>query len=507
MRIALLLLLSACATPLVRFGAPVASAVPPAIVEVVDLGGLPLPASGEVERRHSDGALSAGEWVALLGDGLDASARVSVDGQALAIEGFLRDGGLLVRVPRGLSPLEPHTLRVETAHGMVQRPLSVTTWAVAADTDGDAVRLARLVPGHKDVFAEPTEIALRRAKHTAQSPDGALLYVIQTPKDGRAELIVVHLAAKGGPEALASLEVATPSPPAGLLAVGTTLLVLGERHLLRFDVSDPTAPRAAGVLELTAEAQRVYVDLAPLGPYVAALETWGNRVDLIDVASLSRVGSVDVAPEMQLPYAIDLAPAPGGASLWVLAGPNFRVAGKRVAELTRGIVGDEASAPAAAPQLLEVGLDGAKPVVLARRGLPDGFYPLFALAEPTGDVIVSGVGGAVLDVSQLDLSLDGLKKLVTLVGDLAQFGRIVRVPAAGAPQTVIEGLALYLNLDRLAGGQLVYAAMRIGAKPFPPSLKVDWGIETASRGYAPLRSLGAELIIPPYSYGHIEVLD
>src|SRR5262245_46401114 len=85
----------------------------PTLTEVVDLGAMP-PPQGTVERLDSDNWFTPGEWVALLGDQLTATTKVTIAGRQVEVGGFLEGDSLLVRVPRGLQP-GLQTVNVETA--------------------------------------------------------------------------------------------------------------------------------------------------------------------------------------------------------------------------------------------------------------------------------------------------------------------------------------------------------------------------------------------------------
>src|SRR5688572_5903491 len=89
---------------LMRVAGPTADDAPPRIETVVDLGALPLATVGKLSREHHDGVFTPGEWMAVLGPGLAREGvRVHVGGRAVDVAGFV-EGGLLLRVPRGLSP-------------------------------------------------------------------------------------------------------------------------------------------------------------------------------------------------------------------------------------------------------------------------------------------------------------------------------------------------------------------------------------------------------------------
>jgi len=527
-------LAAGCAgTTLVRVAIPDGRAGAPHIRQLVDLGALPLPATGPVSTAASDGRFTPGEIVAVVGEHLSASPRVDVDGRPVELVGHLTGGSLLVRLPRGLDPAIPHGLRVTTAGGEATTPVQVQSYVVAADTGAGVVRVLTVSGRDAATFGEDVrEVALPRAKFVAISPSGAFAYVLQTPKKDdsgacHSELLVLHLGAAGGPRELARTLVDTSSPGAWLLPLDDdTLVVVGERDLVVLDDLLAAKPRVRGRLEAPkAPAKQAWLDALLLdgGRRAALLDGWDNRLDLVDLASLDSprlVHSLALAPAGALPAVVDLAAGPAGR-FWVLTGPNYRLAGRTiqraataVANGARELAGVKPAATTQAPVLetvparvlgVRLAGDGAsrrleldgKPTAL-----PADFHPLFG--RDTGErLLVSGVSTRALDFSEVDLSLDGVRALVRSLGDTVQLGRLVAVDRDGAARVQTQGLALYFDLDLLPSGQMVYGIVRIGPKVLPPSLAVDWGVEAGPGSYRKLRSLESKAVIPPYSYGLI----
>src|SRR5687767_8675234 len=69
----------------------------PSLDQVIDLGAMPIVPEGLIAPLHSDGVITPGEWLALVGDELGADPRVSIGGRRAKVEGYLEGGSLLVR--------------------------------------------------------------------------------------------------------------------------------------------------------------------------------------------------------------------------------------------------------------------------------------------------------------------------------------------------------------------------------------------------------------------------
>jgi hypothetical protein len=91
-----------------------------------------------------------------------------------------------------------------------------------------------------------------------------------------------------------------------------------------------------------------------------------------------------------------------------------------------------------------------------------------------------------------------------------QFGRILRLREGGSAEPVVKGPALYFNLDTLTDGTLLYSVIRPGFGVLPPSLDVEWGVESAGssdadQDYQRLVQLEWTTLIPPYALGLLSV--
>ncbi len=532
---------------------PAPSAGTPKIERIIDLGALPLAESGSLDKSHSDGKLSPGEWCGVVGRGLGADATVTLAGRALPVEGYLKGGGLLVRVPRGLSPRVAHTLQVTTPGGQAERRVMVHGTLVAAGTHGGEVVFIDITPKAPDALSgQRTVVELDdEVEAVVISPSGALLYAVPAPTTWldpdtgqtvqRAKAVIFHLGAKDHPRRHGSINLDLPAAASALFMPAEHLLaaVCGHR-LVVLDVSKPGTADRVAVLDLPTNQGRptAYTEVEMLagGRRTALLEIHGNRVVFVDLAHPTAprlVGSLGLAGSVNIPLSIDLARVPGDPDgLWVLMGLNWRVAtaklknktkklkGKLKRKIANVMLGSKEHREAEGgtvkvsdvidklpsdmivtthSRLVRVKLDPDGPKVIGQRVLPDKFFPFFALAQPGGQVLVSGVGGQVWDLHGIKLSSGGVAKAVELLHDMGSLGRIVRVADGQEPSTMLSGVALYFQMLQIPDGPLVWSTLRPGVEVLPPDIAVDWGVEGEHNAWAQIKRLGWKAILPPYA--------
>lgn len=544
-------LASSCAAPLVRVAAPDLRAGSPAIEGLVDLGGRALPDSGPLSRDDSDGVLTPGEWVAVVGQHLDAGTATgaTVDGNAIPVKGHLQGGSLLIQVPRHLGPRKSHLLTVTTPAGVASATFTVKAYVVVGDTDGKKVHLLPIDATAKTVLSKSAlDLDVQSAHLHVLSPAGGWLYVVQSlgkqsqQNSMLSEMAVVHLAAASGPRLVGSFPIRSLDlPTSATMLDESTLVLLTESELLVCDVrgakvallSRVDLPRANG------KGKSLYTDVEALSARsaVVVLEAFGNvalLVDLADLRSPRLLGSVAASETKDTPWSIDLVPDPDdGNAVWLLQGPNLRMSGEKVSrafddladsiKAKVGLVKPSStcatcrSAPRQAPKeqeshgrLLQLRADGNSLQPGSERALPDDFYPFYVLPQPKGQWLVSGVSSDVFRFAGLPRSVDGVKAAIDVLTGSVQFGRILRLRDGAAAESVVKGSALYFNMDALADGTILYSVIRPGFSALPPSLTVEWGVESAGstdadQDYRSLVELEWQSIIPPYAFGMLSV--
>lgn len=517
-------MIPACApVPLFRVASPEPSTGLPLVSGLVDLGISP-GARGLLDRAASDGRFTPGELIAVLGRGLHGATGVTLGGHDIPVAGLLKGGSLLVRLPRGLDPRRPHALRVITPAGEDSVSISTHRYLIAAEPDGMTLRFMAIGPAPDPPLGqEPTELPVKEVLAVAVSGDGARAYTLEqvTRREGAgfwARIRTIDMGAPGGPRAVGPLRrVEADSEPRALGMQGAdALLVLCERELLSVPLAG-AQPVSLTLPGLVKGQPPLYMDLevAPGGDTALLLDARGNgllRVKLGPPGTPPEVaGSIKLARDSKLPLTIDLARDPDDpAAVWVLQGPNFRVAGHKLQEtlgkLKSKVLGTVyTSSEADAKTLSRIVRVKADPQGVLRQDrevpLPAAFYPFMLLTRPGGDLLVSGVGNRVFEFASLELSTHAVKQALELVVDAPQLGRILHLGPDREARARVKGVLLYFGLQALPDGTLLYNLLRPGVSITSPFLAADWGVEATGAGYRHLARLGWSNLIPPYRLG------
>ncbi len=318
------LLLAACATS----GAGTAveprdldpAGGPPRIGAVEDLGGIDIPAIGQVRPHASDGVAVIGETLCIRGRHFGRQPTVSVGGQVAAVVSRTGDGGILVRVPVG-TPVGRQAVAVTQEYGTFEHPIEVRRLGAlhAAErvvwfelgADGPRARGASPIAG---------------VRHLQLSADGRAAYLI----DGQGTLTSYELAAAGAPASAGKLALG-PAPLRALLAANAAhrLLVLRERDLVVLDTSASLRPAIRETRPLPAwlrGSRKLRTAISPDGRLLAVGFPERNRVAVIGVdrlnAEVAAPHDLVLVSEVRAPMLVDLAFAPDGATLWALTGSN-----------------------------------------------------------------------------------------------------------------------------------------------------------------------------------------
>jgi hypothetical protein len=522
----LVLLVTGCGAALLRAPGPEGGGSP-RIDRLVDLGSLPVAWKDDtLDTSESDGVFFPGEHVAVIGGGLH-SAELAVDGAPAKTVGYLRDGSVIVRLPGSLAPMKGHRITAGDAVASFDSSLYV----IASDTDGNRVRFVCLGGDPKRVADPDLSIAQSRALFHAVSPDAAFVYSLALHEkrgmDHDAEVLAIHLGAKGKPKTVSELRLAMKSHPTGItFAPDGTLVVLGNRELITVDVTSPAAPALLGRIELSDDDGDRHVEMLFRGTDAVLLEASDNRVRAVSIADprAPKLGpDLLVGPAEDFPFSVDLVPDPRDPkALYVLQGLNLRLGGKKVEEgkgsitglvrkgydLVRGKSVPEAEKPAfdvpkrARLVRVAVGPDAiTKGEVIE---LPDELLPLFGLAADDA-FYVSGVAPGALDANGLDASIDGAARVLGFLKDSAQMGKIAKVTRDGKTEIVLQGVAMIFDIDRLPTGKIAYSGMRLSGRLLPPFVGVSWGVGFEDGLFYALHDLEYDYFMPPYTYGQVSV--
>jgi|GEM_PF-3184349 len=515
-------LVSCGGVSLIRTDSPRDRVGNPQITGITDLGGLPIPASGSVSGNESDGVITPGEWIALNGINISKDTALDIDGMQLPIQGYFNNGSVLFRVPRGLSPRGEHKVTARNSGGESSFKFSIRSYIVTADFDGENVRVITTIPaGKKFLSEEISRLNIGGAKVCALTAEGSLLAIAsgvdkEKIRNGlNNKIFIVNMAARNRPEVIAQFISPENSWPTALAFINEhTLAVVSRSSLVIVDIINPQKPVTLGSIDLSKEAKSTEItipqylnEIAILGNGKCALmDAVSNRIIFAVVEQGNvRVDSVYDVPESgNLPYSIDIAADPDDPNGCILLqGPNLRVGGEKIARFIKsfsdsnveGAKKEEVSVPC---RILKITGSSGRPSIVSKRILSDKFFPMYIYAGKNDQQYVSGINSDVLNFAGVDLSMKGAGKVVDVMKNTVQLGRVIKVNGNAQPETIVQGMALYFNIDIL-GDDAVYSIIRAGYRVLPPSVTAEWGIEVSRGGYVMIKRLEMKSLIPPYS--------
>lgn len=297
----------------------------PVITDIVDLGGVDVPARGQIRPSGRDGVAVVGEGLWLRGQGFGRQPTVYVAGAVAEVLARTADGGIVVRVPPGTSA-GSQTLRVRTLAGQTEAPLTVRRYAVAWNNLGQSRWLDASDDGRgPSAMAQKPSVTLPAISRLAFSSDARAAYVLGP--DAR-ELSVIDVAAVGGPGKVFALELeGKPVWALKAAALAPILVVLREDDVMVLRTEQAARPPRSRPRPLPVEVQKrepIAAAVSPDGRHLAIAVAQGNQVALLslsDRAPLPIEAWLTIDDGMRAPPIRDLGFAIEGNVLWVLSGP------------------------------------------------------------------------------------------------------------------------------------------------------------------------------------------
>jgi hypothetical protein len=292
----------------------------PRITAVEDMGGIDIPAVGQVRPHASDGVAVIGETLCIRGKQFGRQPTVSVGGQVAAAVSRTGDGAILVRVPVG-TPVGAQRVTVTQENGTGEHTVQIRrlgglrasdqlVW-IELGADGPRVRGKSAVAG---------------ARHLQMSADARAAYVLSQ----EGVLTSFELAAAGAPAVSATLELG-PAPVRALLAASAAhrLYVLRDRDLVVLDTSAPLRPGSLEAKLLPTwlrGARKVRAAVSPDGRLLAVGLLERNRLSVVAIDQLGPDAQpppeLSLVADVRAPMLVDLAFSPDGVTLWALTGTN-----------------------------------------------------------------------------------------------------------------------------------------------------------------------------------------
>ncbi len=512
---------------LIRTEKPAHITGPPIIKTVIDLGGLPLAALGIIDQKMNDNLYTPGEWAAIVGNNLASpETKVMIDKKMIDVSGYFEDGSILVRIPRGISPLAETEIIVKTELGESAFPVKITSYVVIGDTKAKMFRFYRTNTDNGEYLEnEVSSISSGISSRYTISPNGSMLYITQSESltSNTHMLTAVHLGNSDCPVVSSSIELGINSLPSAVDVnpSGDILLVLGNDEILLFDISNPVVPEVIGKLSLpsnndNAVSSYINAEFFDDGKSALVLEAFSNTIQIINLSIPSKpkiTQSLELAPGIKFPVIPDIKQDPGDPSLlWVLQGPNMNLSYQGFAELLINLVASNKSdnkddeSLVGQKQLLKLRHRNNRLTIEKKIPLPRGFFPLSMHADKKMNVLVSGVNYDLLGYTEIEPDFEGMKKILTLLENTIALGRIIRIKDNDEIITEAKGLSVFFDVESIPGDvNLIYSVMKLGPRYIPPSLGVDPGIEIREKQHIIIRKLDWKTILPPYDMADITV--
>ncbi len=297
----------------------------PEIADVIDLGGVDVPARGRIRPSGRDGVAVVGEGLWVRGQGFGRQPTVYVAGAVALVLARTADGGIVVRVPPG-TLAGKQTLRVRTLAGQAQVPLNVRRYAVAWNNLGQSRWLDASDEGRgPSALAQRHSVTLPAISRLAFSSDARAAYVLGS--DAR-ELSVIDVAADGGPDKVFALELeGKPVWALKAAALAPVLVVLRQDDVMVLSTVQAARPPRSRPRPLPAEVQKrqpIAAAVSPDGRHLAVAVAQGNQVALLSLSERSALpieAWLTIDDGMRAPPIRDLGFAMEGNVLWVLSGP------------------------------------------------------------------------------------------------------------------------------------------------------------------------------------------
>jgi IPT/TIG domain len=434
----------------------------PEVTAIVDAGGGDVTLSGPLDMEPSDGVAVIGETLWIRGSSFGRQPTVLVGGRPAAVLGRTRDGGLVVRVPPG-TPTGSQAVAVSNEVGRSERPINVRRYAAVLAAGSGQIGWA-VVGADGPIAAGATPVP--GARRMELSSDGRAAYVTEA---GGGQIDVVDLPAPGAPKVIYRLQLGNDGGPVLALAAAArapVLAVVRANDVVLVDTSSPLHPARSeprAFPQAIRDAKIAAADVSPDGKMLAIATEGGNQVVILDLGPPGHTpvaSMLAIAPEVRESVLTDLAFAPAGDTLWVLAGdtPRSASAGPQPTELhaVRLASDPRTLVSLTASRLVEVG-DAASPGRLgvgralplasgaAIRLPPERNTVFFAAAARAGAGAGAGGGTAIFRVGSEDAATTVIAGPARLGRpDISPEGRWLLAPAA-APDGAVRVLAVPID--------------------------------------------------------------
>jgi hypothetical protein len=494
----------------------------PHISHIRDAGGVRVPQSGSW-KGESDGVAGPGEMILIEGDNFGRQPTVSIGGRATSIVARTEGGGIVARVPVGVSVGD---VEVAVSHpkGRDAKTIKVRRFGLVAH--GDQVYVLEVSRDGAKPFGTPLPVP--GARKVQISGDGSAAYVLAGDANGD-RIVVIDLAAAGGPKIAGEHKLSHRARMISAAEDSPVLVALGDNKLTLLTLQHPRKPAAYDATPLPEGLKPPHaIEVSPDGKLLALLYSEGNKLTLLDLEhppAAKLVTSIDLLPDQRLPLVREMAFSTDGETLWIVSGDNAEtlpaIQPTRLTAVRLPFAKDEPKTEGATPvgsRLLSVwrtqSVPGASaPLKLTvARGQPLASGTTIRMPPEKAAVFVTSLNDALFKLSKLDLTTEAGVKAALELWKPPQPGMMVRADINGGGGPLFATKEILGSVELTPDAQLVLAtAARVS--PAPPEGKVVldfgvvaspiWGSPTPT--FMPLSKLSAAELKPPFELGDVKI--
>jgi len=498
----------------------------PEIRAVHDIGSPHLANVKRIPTKSGDGVASIGELVLISGDDFGRSPRVSVVGRAAEQVARTADGGIVVRIPRGIRT-GGKSSEVRNAHGKASTTFPIRRYALATVPSDDKVHVFEVTTERIKRIGRP--ITLGGAHLIRFCAGGQIALISGRSKEGALLVSQLDMAAPGGPRRLG--QQGLPGIHMVALAAAEEVPVavaLSDTHLMFYDTRNPRSPAHYQPQPLPQEllGELVAADMNPEGTLLAALVSKANKVILYDVSkanTLRKLTEIAVLPIGFAPLLKDLRFSIDSKTLWVLSGdnPRSRKLGRFPLRLTAMKIELQQRGRAKSYGVLSIwrSLDvpyQAAPVALTvANGQPVASGTTVAIPPANAAIFITVHDAKLLKLARTPMDLRwGMQHAVKTLGRIKQLGTLVKTNIDGKGGPLFTSPYLLGSLDLTSDSQmLVLAGARVVTQRRPAKVQLVYGVASmrvfGAKGDPPFIELAtlddAKNITRPFLLGDVRI--
>ncbi len=221
------------------------------------------------------------------------------------------------------------------------------------------------------------------------------------------------------------------------------------------------------------------------------------------------VDEVSLLPTKTIALSVDLEASPKDPNaFWVLQGPNYRLAGSKLAQTYKKLVKKKrVSADKKSVHQLQKVLIKENTLQLDRAiPTPEEYALHFSVFGNDGRMYLSGtkIDFLTSDFKKMKTK-KVLKKVKGFLWDSISFGRILAVNLeTETSETISSGVGVYYHLVDIPDTGPAFSLLKFGPSFSFPYITPTWGLGIKSTGTYAKRKMNKRAIFPPYSIGFVD---